>query len=192
MTLNRPLKSEDKAEFKSEKYPSLPQPIAVRDIESLRLGDPGLHKAWQDLLGAMSNDMLPVQAQIALVEAMPSNVQRDIVNKIAGLDSSVLMTLKNQIQLVDSVVRRVLDNDGRLLPVEERMDVSVKEAMNLSIKLTQLITRDLPKMYKVERVQRLEESLFEVVETLLTKEQQDAVLLKLQEKNLEDARKREL
>lgn len=176
----------------SREYTSLPKPIAVNDIPSLRVGDPGLYQAWQDIIGALKNQMLPIDAQMQMVEAMPPTVQRDIVNKIAGFDSSVLLTLKNQLQLVDSVLRRVITEDGRPAQDTQGIDISPKEAMNMSIKLTQVITRDLPKMYKVERLQNLEASLFEVVETLLTKEQQDAVLLKLQEKTLEDARRKEL
>lgn len=175
----------------SREYTSLPKPIAVNDIPSLRVGDPGLYQAWQDLLGALKNHMLPIDAQVQLVEAMPPTTQREIVNKIAGFDSSVLLTLKNQLQLVDNVLRRVITEDGRPNTETQGIDISPKEAMNMSIKLTQVITRDLPKMYKVERL-NLEASLFEVVETLLTKEQQDAVLLKLQEKTLEDARRKEI
>jgi hypothetical protein len=179
-------------EVHSELYPSLAKPIPVNDVESLRLGDPGLFKLWDELVSALSLGLLPVEAQVKLVEAMPSSTQREVVNKIAGFDSSVLMTLKHQLHLVDSVLRRVIDDDGKVKTLDERIDISPKEAINMSIKLTQVITRDLPKMYKVERVQNLEAALFEVVETLLTKDQQDAVLLKLQEKNLEDARRREL
>ena len=179
-------------EVHSSKYPSLTKPVAVNDIASLRLGDPGLYEVWETMIGALRNEMLPVEAQVQLVEAMPPSTQREVVNKIAGFDSSILMTLKHQLHLVDSVLRRVIGEDGSSKPVEDHIDISPKEAINMSIRLTQVITRDLPKMYKVERVQNLEAALFEVVETLLTKDQQDAVLLKLQEKNLEEARRKEL
>lgn len=179
-------------ETHSQRYPSLPKPVQVNDIESLRLGDAPLHASWQDVLGALRNNMLPSDAQLQMVEAMPASVQREVVNKIAGLDSSVLMTLKHQMHLVDSVLRKVISDDGTVKTPDQRIDISPKEAMNMSIKLTQVITRDLPKMYKVERVQRLEKALFQVVETLLTKEQQDAVLTLLQELNLEEARRSEL
>lgn len=180
------------SELPPRKYDTLPKPIPVNDIPSLRLGDPPLYAAWQDMLGAMKESMLPMDAMLQLVEAMPASVQRDIVNKIAGFDSSVLMTLKGQMQLVDQVLRRVISEDGKLQETAKEIGITPKEAINMSIKLTQVITRDLPKMFKVERLQNLEAALFEVIETQLNREQQDAVLLKLQEKSLEEARRKEL
>lgn len=175
----------------SERYPTLEVPPEITDIESLRLGDPSLYQTYQVMLGAVTTSLLPIEAMLKLVEAMPATVQRDLVNRIAGMESSVLMTLKHQLHLVDSVLRRVIGEDGRVITSDERIDISPKEAMNMSIKLTQVLTRDLPKMYKVERVQRLEEALFKVVETKLTKEQQDEVMLLLHELTMEDARRKE-
>lgn len=179
------------SEVHSERYPTLTKPIDVTDVESLRLGDPGLHRCWETIVGAITTQILPIEAMLKMVEAMPATVQRELVNKIAGMESSVLMTLKHQLHLVDSVLRRVIGEDGRVITSDERIDISPKEAMNMSIKLTQVLTRDLPKMYKVERVQRLEEALFKVVETKLTKEQQDEVMLLLHELTMEDARRKE-
>lgn len=173
-------------------YDTLPKPIPVNDVPSLRAGDPPLFEAWQTMLAAMKNSMLPMDAMLQLVESMPASLQRDIVNKIAGFDSSVLMTLKGQMQMVDQVLRRVITDDGKVQETAKEIGITPKEAINMSIKLTQVITRDLPKMYKVERLQNLEAALFEVIETQLTRKQQDAVLLKLQEKSLEDARRKEL
>lgn len=175
----------------SDRYPTLEVPPEITDIESLRLGDPSLYQTYQVMLGAVTTSLLPIEAMLKLVEAMPATVQRDLVNRIAGMESSVLMTLKHQLHLVDSVLRRVIGEDGRVMTSDERIDISPKEAMNMSIKLTQVLTRDLPKMYKVERVQRLEEALFKVVETKLTKEQQDEVMLLLHELTMEDARRKE-
>lgn len=187
-----PLRNREPEPARSENYPPLPKPVHVTDLASLRIGDPSLWSAYQDLLGALRNDMVPVEAQVALVEALPPATKREVVNKLAGLDASVLMTLKDQLQLVDSVLRRIITPEGGVNPnVDGRIDISPKEAINLSIKLTQIITRDLPKMYKVDRVQNLEKAMFKVIDETMTKEQQDQVLLLLQEYQLEDAKRAE-
>lgn len=181
-----------KREAHSNNYPTLPRPVDVTDLVSLRIGDPLLWKAFQDLLAALRNDMLPVEAQVQIVEAMPPSTQRDIVSKLAGLDASVLMTLKNQLQLVDNVLRKVVTPEGLANQnADSRIDITPKEAINLSIKLTTIITRDLPKMYKVDRIQNLEKAMFKVIEETMDKEQQDQVILLLQEYSLEDAKRAE-
>lgn len=54
--------------------------------------------------------------------------------------------------------------------------------MNLWLKLNQMMTRDLPKIINMERFQRLESALMQVMEESLTEEQRAAVLDKLQQR----------
>lgn len=174
-------------EVSSDKYPDMPTPMEISDIESLRLGDPGVFDAVQTLLGCLRNDMLTEEIQLEIVEAMSPGVRRSIVAKLAGMDASVLMTFKQQISLVDNVLRRIVTEDGRLVPSGKELGLSVKEAMNMSLKVVGMLTKDLPKVLTLARVQRLENSLLKVVETL-PKKQQDMVLIELERAEIEAAK----
>lgn len=178
-------------EAHSENYASLPQPVEVNDVHSLRLVDPGMYEAFQEVLTALRQDMLPADAARELLDAMNPSLQRELVNDLAGLDASILMTLKAQLQLVDAVLRRVVNPDGSPTPHTNDTEITPKEAINLSLKVTQMLTRDLPKLYTADRYQRMEETLFALVESKLTKEQQNAFLEALQEATLKEARKGE-
>lgn len=174
-------------EAQSERYPSLPTPVEVTNIESLRLADPGVFNALQVILGCLRNDMLPDAVQLEIVEAMTPNTRRAVVQQIAGLDASVLMTFKQQIALVDNVLRRIVTPEGIVLESGKDLGISVKDAMNMSLKVVGMLTKDLPKVYNIARVQRLEQALLKVVETL-AKVDQDRVLMELERTELEAAR----
>ena len=138
-----------------------------------------------NVIGALKNDMLPPATQMAIVMAMSPAARREMVAKIAGLDASVLMTFKAQISLVDTVLRRIVGEDGTEL--QEDGSLSLKDALNLSLKVTQIMVRDLPKIYSLDRVQRQEEALRRVMETHLTREQQEALLEELEKIENPDA-----
>lgn len=174
-------------EAQSERYPSLPTPIEVTNIESLRLADPAVFDALQIVLANLRNDMLPDAVQLEIVNAMTPNTRRAVVQQIAGLDASVLMTFKQQIALVDNVLRRVVSPEGIALESGKSLDISVKDAMNMSLKVVGMLTKDLPKVYNIARVQRLEQALLSVVETL-PKVDQDRVLMALEKAELESAK----
>lgn len=178
-------------EVHSRNYDSLPAPVDVTDIESLRFADPGMYSSFQDILAGLNQDLLPADAAMALLEAMNPALQRELVNKVAGLESSVLMTLKNQLQLIDAVLRKVVTPDGQKTVSSEEIGISPKEAITLSLKVTQMLTRDIPKIYTADRYQRAEASLFNIVEKMLSKEQQDAFLKELHEQTLKDAKQGE-
>jgi hypothetical protein len=165
-------------------------PRDVGEVEALRLNDPPLYEAFQDVVAALANDMLPSELVIMMVERMNPSIKREIVQKIAGLDESVLMTLKSQLELVDSCLRRVVNADGSAKESGAALGITPKDAINMSIKVTQVITRDLPKVYATDRIQRLEASMFEVIETLMTKEQQEAVLQRLEQLSMEAAKRK--
>lgn len=174
-------------EAQSERYPTLPKPVEVTNIESLRLADPTVYDALQVILGCLRNDMLPDAVQLEIVEAMTPNTRRAVVQQIAGLDASVLMTFKQQIALVDNVLRRIVTPEGLVLESGKDLGISVKDAMNMSLKVVGMLTKDLPKVYNIARVQRLEQALLKVVETL-AKVDQDRVLMELERTELEAAR----
>jgi hypothetical protein len=175
-------------EVHSRNYDSLPAPVDVTDIESLRFADPGMYEAYEAILAGLRQDLLPSDASMALLEAMNPAIQRELVSRIAGLESSVLMTIKSQLVLVDAVLRRVVNPDGSPVSTRDDTGITPKEAINLSIKITQMLTRDIPKLYTADRYQRAEATLFGIVERMLTKEQQDAFLRELHEQTLKDAK----
>lgn len=174
-------------EVNSTRYPTLPTPVEVTNIESLRLADPAVFDALQIILANLRNDMLPDQVQLEIVEAMSPNTRRAVVQQIAGLDASVLMTFKQQISLVDNVLRRIVTPEGIPLESGKSLDISIKDAMNMSLKVVGMLTKDLPKVYNIARVQRLEQALLSVVETL-PKVDQDRVLMELERAELEAAK----
>lgn len=155
-------------------------PLRVLGEAGLALRDPALHRAAEDVIAALRQDLLPTEVQLELVNAMSPTARRDMVSKIAGLDASVLMTFKQQISLVDTVLRRIVNEDGTVTASSEDYDIPLKDALNLSLKVTQVMVRDLPKIYTLDRVQRQEEALRRVMEKCLTREQQEQVLLELE------------
>lgn len=173
----------------TDKYPQLPDAEEVHDLESLRRVDPKAYERLQEVITLIKLEMIPVEAQQALVEAMSSGVKRELVSRIAGLDSSILMNFKTQMTLIEAVLSRVINPDGTANSAGNGLDISIKEAINMSIKLTTAMATHLPKFVKLEKIQRMEQAFFEVVESMLSKEQQIAVLDKMDQLNLEAMRK---
>lgn len=174
-------------EATSPNYKDLPTPMEVTNIESLRFADPTVFDALQIILANLRNDMLPEEVQLEIVEAMTPGTRRAVVQQIAGLDASVLMTFKQQIALVDNVLRRIVSPEGLPLDSGKALDISVKDAMNMSLKVAGMLTKDLPKVYNLARVQRLEQALLSVVETL-PKVEQDRVLMALEKAEIDAAK----
>lgn len=165
---------------REEVVPEGVRPLRVLGEAGLSLTDPSLYRAVEDVIGALKEDLLPESIQNQLVEAMSPAARREMVAKIAGLDASVLMTFKQQVHLVDTVLRRIVNPDGTVTASAENYDIPLKDALNLSLKVTQVMVRDLPKIYTIDRVQRQEEALRRVMERCLTRDQQDQVLLELE------------
>lgn len=102
------------------------------------------------------------------------------MSRISTLDASLLMTFKNQVKLVDTVLRKIVTPDGEMRHGAEDYDLSLKHALDMSLKVTQIMVRELPKLYTLERIQRQEEALRMVMEAHLSPEQQDALLEELE------------
>lgn len=126
----------------------------------------------------------------AILKVVPRDRMRRLVYEYAGMGSSLLMTLNKQVALVDSVLSQLVSPDGHLKPQlsDGGPPISLKDAMNLSVKCSQLILRDLPKVYNVERVQRLEMAIGDIMEKHLTPEQQSEVLKRLEELTTDKAK----
>lgn len=142
--------------------------------------DPTLRRHVEAILAYLRQDMIPFETQLQIVNSMTPSARREIVSKVAGLEASLLMTVKQQVKLVDSVLRRIVNDDGSLRVDAENYEIPLKDAMNLALKVTQVITREMPKVYTLDRVQRQEEALRRVMEKHMTREQQEALLEELE------------
>jgi hypothetical protein len=158
---------------------ALSRPVMAA-TETLRHADPTLHRAAEDVLGALRQDMLPAETQEALFHALNPAVQRNLIAEVSGLDAGVLASFKQQLTLIDAILRRTFNSDGTLAPIaEEGMSMNPKDVLNMSLKVTQLMVRELPKVYSMDRVQKMEQALLKVMSEKLTRDQQEAFLEEL-------------
>lgn len=147
--------------------------------------EPELYAAFQLVKDGMGAGLVPERQQREVWGALSHNLRREIVVKEGSLDASTLSTFKQQLTMVTGIMNQLFEPDGRpkdLSVGEEFVAMSHKEAMNLWLKLNQMMTRDLPKIINMERFQRLESALMQVMEESLTEEQRAAVLDKLQQR----------
>lgn len=118
---------------------------------------------------------------LELFAAIPSETMRILVQKASGMDASFLLTFTRQVQLVEAVLNQLVYPDGRLKPGAADADISIKDALTMSARVSQMMLRDLPKLYTVDRIQRMERAIGDVMEQHMTPEQQSMVLTRLQE-----------
>jgi hypothetical protein len=117
----------------------------------------------------------------AILNAIPRDIMRNKIYQYSGLDASFLATLKQQIRLIDTVVSQMIHTDGTLKPASSEFDMSLKDVLNLSAKVTQMMLRDLPRIYNLERVAKMEQAIGDIMEEYLSPELQDKVLRRLEE-----------
>lgn len=124
-----------------------------------------------------------------ILRAIPRTRMRKLVYEYAGMGASLLMTLNKQSALVDAVLSQLVDPEGHLVPQnDDYTGMSLKDAMNMSLRNSQLIMRELPKVYDVARIQRLEMAIGEVMEKYMTPKQQAKVMERLEELTTDKAR----
>ena len=54
--------------------------------------------------------------------------------------------------------------------------MSPKDILNMSLKVSQMMIKDLPKVYSMNRVQMMEQAIGEVIEKEMTRNQQEAFI----------------
>lgn len=149
----------------------------------LKERDPELMSMVDDVVGALKQDMIPNDLQEKLFYAMNPAVRRQMVAKNSGLDASVLSTFKDQLTLVDAVLRRTFNEDGTVKGGEDAdLAMSPKDILNMSLKVSQMMIRDLPKVYSMNRIQLQEQAISKVIQDLMTREQQEAFIDELDRK----------
>jgi hypothetical protein len=162
-----------------DNYRPMARPIEVTNLASLKWADREAFDAIELICTQLKYDMLPEEIQLHIIESMSASTKRALVSQMAGLDASVLVTFKQQLALIDAVCARVVSPDGT--PKNNHgLDIGVKDALNMSMKVISMLVKDLPKVITLARVQRLEMSLMKVVESL-PRDKQDEVLLLLEE-----------
>ena len=135
----------------------------------------------QEVLDLSHSGNLPDELLISFLEKLPQETLRTIVQRVAGTDTSFIMTFTKQVKLVDAVLNSIVYPDGRLKPQSEDLDISLKDALRMSLDISKVMVRDLPKLYGMDRVQKLEQALADVMESEMTAEQRDKVLERLSE-----------
>lgn len=134
----------------------------------------------QALISDLDNNRVSEEQLDILISFFPRERMRKLVHEYAGLDASMLMTLTQQVKLMDAVVGQLIDTDGTLKQVSG-VEISLKDALNISARVTQMILRDLPKIYSLERTMNLEVAMGDIMEEYFTPEQQQKVLQRLEE-----------
>lgn len=137
--------------------------------------------AYQEVKLGLQEGTISQDEALELMNALPSETLRLLVQKIAGTDASFLMTFTRQVQLVEAVLNQLVYPDGRLKPGAIDADISLKDALTMSARVTQMMLRDLPKLYTVDRTQRYEQAIGDVMEKYFDRAQQDEVLQRLQD-----------
>lgn len=168
----------------SERRQVIPEGSDVRrpvgpGLEALRDRDEPLYEAAQAVLGALRQDMLPADVQEALFQGLNPAVQRSLIAEASGLDAGILVTFKQQLSLVDAILRRTFNSDGSLAQGQADMGMDPKDVLNMSLKVSQMMIRELPKVYSMDRVQRMETALLKVMAEHLSREQQQVFLQEL-------------
>ncbi len=165
------------SEVSSDKYPPMASPQQVTDIASLQEADPEVYDAIQLLRSHISDELLTEEIQKEIFNCMSPSVRRMIVQDAAGLDASVVVTFKEQLRLVELVCSKVISPDGLPLQTGHKLGITVKDAMNMSMKIVGMMVKDLPKVITLARVQRKENVLTEVINSLPPAAQEKALAL---------------
>lgn len=147
--------------------------------------DPELAASVIDTIAGIETGLIPGTLQEKLFRAFSPSLQRSLVAEISGLDASVLAMFKQQLELMDNVLQRIFNQDGSTKPLSSEMDLTPKEALQLSVKINQMAMKELPKIYSVDRQQRFERALEIVMDRYLTPEQQEEFLIEVDRQSVQ-------
>lgn len=182
---HKPFLDEEKEPAEAMTLGTLPVFEKVTGMGDFRHNDPSLYATYQDIIVAIRNEMIPEEAMRQLVEEMPEAFKRDLVYRLSSMEKSIMVSLKEQLSLVDKILKSFV-NDGNVVSGVVN-GMTAKDAVNMSLRLTSALATHMPKLVKADRVQNMENALFEVVEDLLTAPQRDAVMRRLEEMDRKSA-----
>lgn len=156
--------------------------ILPKGVEALSIPT---RPSWEDSFDAtkyyLAEGIIPPAKAHELLESLPSETLRELISKIAGTDASFLATFTKQVRLVDAVLNQLVHPDGRLKESGADAGINLKDALTLSARISQMLLKDLPKLYKIDRIQRMEQAFGDVIEEYFTEEMRNKVLDRLTE-----------
>lgn len=155
--------------------------MAVLPNSGFKEADPEAYRLVEDVEALLKQDMLPGELQEKLFSAFNPAVKRNIITQESGLDAGILSTFKSQLNLVDAILRRTFNDDGSVKG--EDLAMEPKDVLSLSLRVSQMMVKELPKVYNMDRIQRMESSILDVIQEHLTRDQQDAFILALEERS---------
>lgn len=138
-------------------------------------------QAFEECKFNLSQGIIPEDKAYELLEALPSETLRELVRKIAGTDASFLTTFTKQVRLVDAVLNQLVYPDGRIRENASDAGISLKDALTMSARISQMLIKDLPKLYTIDRIQRMEQAFGDVIEEHFPTDMQEKVLNRLSE-----------
>lgn len=139
------------------------------------------HNSFEEVKLGLSEGYIPAEQALELMMALPSETLRSLVEEVAGTNASFLTTFTKQVRLVDAVLTQLVYPDGRIKESAVESGISLKDALTMSTRISQMLIKDLPKLYTIERIQRLERAFGDVLEEFFDAKQQNAVLERLAE-----------
>lgn len=140
-----------------------------------------LQDAFDEVALAISNGRIHESAITRLITDLSPNTLRAIVSEIAGTSTSFLVMFQRQLTMIDNVLNQMVYPDGRLKQGAEEHGITLDKALNMSLQSSKLIAKEIPNIYNIDRLQRLEAALSEVIEEFFTPEQRDKVLARIKE-----------
>lgn len=152
------------------------------DLETFRDHDPGTAELVEDMIAVLRQDMVPGHLQEKLFNSFNPAVKRSLIAQESGMDASVLNTFKSQLNLVDGVLRRTFNDDGSVVN-SDTLAMSPKDVLNISLKVSQMMVKELPKVYNMDRIQRMEAAILKVIQKHLDRDQQDAFIAEFENLN---------
>lgn len=137
--------------------------------------------AFEEVKLGLSEGFIPPAKAYELLQSLPSETLRKLVEDVAGTNASFLTTFTKQVRLVDAVLNQLVYPDGRIKESAAEAGISLKDALTMSARISQMLLKDLPKLYTIERIQRMEQAFGDVIEEYFTPAQQNKVIKRLTE-----------
>lgn len=147
---------------------------------TMGISDPTLSASVSEVINALRAGILPPAAISGLLKSLPDTSRRDFLTKHTGLNSSVLDTVQTQVTLIDRILKNTFNDDGTISDRADAIGMEPKDVLNACLKVSQIMSKDLPKIYTMKRITEMEQALFKVIDKHMTPEQRDEFIDELE------------
>lgn len=154
---------------------------APLESHKLTADSPALQNAIDTVITHARAGLIPEPTLQTLLDQLPTETLRSVVERVAGTDESLLMTFTKQVRLVDAVLNNIVYPDGRPRESAAEYGIKLKDAIAMALRISQIMVRDLPKLHNMSRLQRMEQALGDIMESELSPAQRDKVLARIKE-----------